>query len=35
MGAHDSGFGIDTMSQITKSAQYAFVLRSVNTPEDA
>jgi hypothetical protein len=35
MGSFQSGFGIDTMSQVAKSAQYAFVLRSVDTPEDA
>lgn len=32
MGSHDSGFGIDTLSQLKKSARYAFVVRSVNSP---
>ena len=32
MGNMTGGFGIDTMSQLKKSAKYAFVLRSVNNP---
>lgn len=35
MGDFDHGFGIDTLSQIKKSAQYAFVLRSVTNPNMA
>jgi len=32
MGAHDYGFGVDTLAQVKKSAKYAFVLRSVRSP---
>jgi hypothetical protein len=32
LGNMRGGFGLDTLSQITKSAQYCFVLRSVNSP---
>lgn len=35
MGAHEYGFGVDTLSQVQKSAKYAFVLRSVRTPQVA
>lgn len=31
-GGFESGFGRDTARQVEKSAQYCFVLRSVNTP---
>lgn len=32
LGNMSGGFGMDTISQIKKSAQYCFVLRSVNSP---
>ena len=32
MGSHSGGFGIDTLSQLKKSAKYAFVVRSVKNP---
>lgn len=31
-GTHQYGFGVDTLSQIKKSARWAFVLRSVRSP---
>lgn len=31
-GVHEHGFGVDSLAQVKKSAQYAFVLRSVRSP---
>ena len=31
-GLHDAGFGVDTISQVKKSARYAFAIRSANSP---